>query len=577
MSKPTQLEAMRDSEHRYGVRCASATEMAQPMATVLAHYRGRGGTVDPLAICLGLLNSATPKAVAVALAAMTPEWRDHAIACVYALLMPHERRKRLGAYFTPPHVVDHLIGRIAALGVDLAEGNFHDPAAGGAAFIVPLARRMTALWRAAGLRRAAIPKRLAARLTGMEIDPSLAALANALIRNMLVREHRFTEASVSGLVLIRTGDSLVGDREVAVGSHEIGNPPYRRLSAAEHGDAVRRFADITSGRMNLYSMFVRAGLGNAPIGGIVAHVVPASFLSGPEFRAFRKCVLQLADVEVLDLVEARESVFLDALQDACFLILRRRDPERADSTRITSTGVFRSDGSLTAKHGTLLPADGSPWPLPGNPAAQGVTLADLGYRAGVGYLVANRQKHLLYAKPGSNRFPVIWAKAITSNGKLDHARGAKAKGSGWAAAPTGSGVVRGRCVVIQRTSSRSQRRRVYAAPVTDSFMQVHGGFIAENHVLVLRAIRSDCMSPQALAAILNSAAVSDVIDSSCGSASIPAAIFATIRLPNILNFSNQHAVATLRRAALCMQEVVQTTNSANPGHGRLHVLPRRDA
>jgi adenine-specific DNA-methyltransferase len=478
-----------------------------------------------------MLNGKAPKIVISALQEMTPEWRDHAIACVYALLMPHEKRKRLGAYFTPPHLVSHLLGRLGGLGMDLAQATFHDPAAGGAAFIVPLARWMTGKWRAEGVRRSAALKRLAARLTGTEIDPSLAKLANVLIRAMLVREHGFPAHMVEGLVLVRTGDSLAAKRTPAITNHEIGNPPYRRLSAAEHGAASRHFADIASGRMNLYAMFVRAGLGNIPVGGTLSYIVPVSFLSGPEFRAFRIRVLQIADVEVLDLVEARESVFLDALQDACFIVLRKRDIGDISAAKATSTGVFHSDGSLSCQRNISLPADGSPWPLPGEPVTDGLTLAELGYKPKSGYLVPHRQKKLLHSQAGADRLPLLWAKSITKEGVLDHQRGAAAKGYGWVDVSNQTGVISESCVVVQRTSSRGQRKRLYAAPVSEAFIRQHGGFVAENHIIVLVPNRPDAVSPQYLSDILNSLAVNDSVNRSCGSASIPIAIITSIRLP----------------------------------------------
>ena len=509
----------------------SADAMAKPMAIVLDHYRAHHQVDDPLSTCLAMLD-APPPPVAAALETMTPEWRDHAVACVYALLMPHATRKRMGAYFTPPHLVDHLLDRLSSLGVVLALERFHDPAAGGAAFIVPLARRLTQTWLAAGSKREAVVGRLSERLSGTEIDSSLAALANELIRRMLRREFGFSAKMTEGLSLIRTGDSLADDRLIVPHRHEIGNPPYRRLSADEHCAATVRFKDIASGRMNLYTMFVRCGLDNVPVGGTVSHVVPASFLSGPEFRAFRQRVQQLADIEVLDLVEARESVFLDALQDACFLILRKKElGDSVSSETPTSTGVFCSDGSAAFKRDIVLPVDGSPWPLPGEPTLDGVTLVELGYRVGVGYLVAGRQSHLLHSKPGPSRYPLVWAKAIAGDGTLDHAKGAKHKGHGWAAPPNGAGVVREACVVLQRTSSRAQRRRVCAATVTSEFIREHGGFVAENHVLVLTRTRADAPSPEHLVDLLNSPAVNDAVARASGSVSISATLLSSIQLP----------------------------------------------
>lgn len=285
-------------------------EAASAVARLCAVHRRRGG--EPLEQALALVHSRGPSESATLLASLSPAWRDHAIACVYAVLMPAERRKRLGAYFTPPHLVDHLIARLEALGVRLEAERFRDPAAGGAAFVVPLARRMVRRWLAEGLPHVAVAGRLRERLQGSEIDCGLAALARALLARALRDEYGFSAALASSAArAIRHADGLRAP-EAAV-NHEVGNPPYRRLSAGENAAFRARFPDIASGRMNLYSIFTRNGLDAVPPSGIVGHVIPASFIGGPEFAAFRTRVSQLAEVLVLDVVEKRNDVFLDAI------------------------------------------------------------------------------------------------------------------------------------------------------------------------------------------------------------------------------------------------------------------------
>src|SRR5262249_34239695 len=162
--------------------------------------------------------------------------------------------------------------------------------------------------------------------------------------------------------------------------------------------------------LNLYAMFVRRALEEVPPGGLVGYVIPASFLGGPEFQRFRCRILQLAEVLAVDLIEQRSGVFLGAIQDTCFLVLRRREPElahpcmaRAASGTLSVTGVFRKNGTAE------IHADGLAWRLPGVEPHRTTTLADWGYRATIGYLVANRHPERLHNMPGSGRFPMIWA------------------------------------------------------------------------------------------------------------------------------------------------------------------------
>ena len=95
MSRPRPLAQLLGSSAEHP-SCASAAEMAEPLNAVLAHYRARKGDESPLATCMTMLEGKAPPCVCDALQAMTPEWRDYAIACVYALLMPGDERTHYG-------------------------------------------------------------------------------------------------------------------------------------------------------------------------------------------------------------------------------------------------------------------------------------------------------------------------------------------------------------------------------------------------------------------------------------------------------------------------------------------------
>lgn len=485
-----------------------------------------------LQTCLSLIER-QPGDLLELLEALPAAWADHAVASVYATLIPPDRRKRLGAYFTPPHLVDHLVSRLTFCGMDPVEHRVRDPAAGGAAFLVPLARIKVSAWKKKGLAESDIVRRLRVHLVGREIEPDLAAIANALLRRMLVYEFQVPPKLVTRLELVKVSDSL--DPKFSLRDdidHEVGNPPFLRLGGADKRLSRPIFDEIASGRVNLYSLFVRRALAEVPIGGLIGYVIPASFLGGPEFESFRRRVLQLAEVLVVDLIEKRIDVFLDAIQDACFVVLRRRPAALAEPPASqAASGVFRRDGKFVSKDVASIETDGAPWRLPGVELVRSSTLKDWGYRATVGYLVANRQPTRLHMRAGKGRYPLIWAKAITPKGTFDFERGAAFKGYGWADAPVDAPYVfRVPCVAVQRTSSRNQKRRLNAAPISKAFIKKHGGVIAENHVILLVPNSPDAASPEALAEALNKAAASAALDRVCGSASISVRLLEKIKL-----------------------------------------------
>lgn len=503
------------------------------IAQIVAYYRRRP-SLDALVSSLALLGQEAPGEVARLLAGLGPAWADHAVASVYAALMGKSRRKALGAYFTPPGLVDYLLKRAQQFGVDLSSERLRDPAAGGAAFIVPIAREMVRLWRAQALDDAAIAVRLAERLTGREIDPSLAALANALLRRCLIEEYGFDPALAGSLNVISEADSLAIDDDEGA-DHEIGNPPFLRLAARDEPPNAERFEDICSGRLNLYSIFVRRGLAVLPPGGVLAYIIPASFIGGPEFNRFRRRIRQLAEVLAVDMIEGRSSVFMDVVQVTCVLVLRKRAAElgQVGDAEAASNSVG-GDGALRGTGVVALPSGDGPWVLPGAPRDLPSNLAEWGYAARVGYLVANRQGDRLYKMQATGRVPLIWAKAIGQDGTFDFARGRQFRELSWVHAPADAPyITRSACVAVQRTSARGQKRRIAAAEIPASFVEQHGGIVAENHVILLLPIRPDAAPAAALAEALNLPQVGEQLDRMCGSASIPARLLERVPLPAV--------------------------------------------
>lgn len=499
---------------------------------IMGWYRrqvGADALQSSLAFVLGQASSEM-KALANGL---EPAWADFAAASVYAALMGRSKRKALGAYFTPPGLVDYLLKRAATFGVDIGNDRIRDPAAGGAAFIVPIAREMVGKWRDAGHSDQEIVDKLSKQLMGREIDPGLAEVANTLLRRCLVKEYGIAEDLVLKLSLIENGDSLAPGHG-AQADHEIGNPPFLRLAAKDATVDAHLFDDIAAGRLNLYSVFVRRGLDALGAGGVLAYIIPASFIGGPEFKQFRLRVRQLAEVMAVDIIDGRKAIFSDVTQDTCVLVLKRRATEVVTVEAATAaSNTVAGDGGIVSSGMLALPSGDGPWTLPGEGRELRSTLADWGYVARIGYLVANRQPERMHKAAGPRMVPLVWAKSIGQDGVFDHERGASLRGHGWVDAPEGASyIVYTGCVAVQRTSARGQQRRITAAEIPDEFVKAHGGVVAENHVILLIPNKPDAATPADLATMLNSPEVGAQLDRMCGSASIPAKLLAVLPLPS---------------------------------------------
>jgi adenine-specific DNA-methyltransferase len=335
--------------------------------------------------------------------------RHYWIASLYALLMPKARRRRLAAYFTPPHLAHYAIDALVEAGIKPGQHRILDPASGGAAFLVPLAAHIAAHGRQRGARAKTILQSISDTLHGVEIDAGLAKLSQALLTDLFDAEIETTGIEFDGL--IERANTLELDRPDPLYDAVIGNPPYGRILRPSNSLRERFHPVISDGYVNLYALFVEQALQWVRPGGIICLIIPMSFVGGPYFAALRKRILAKASVLRLDLIDKRRDVFLDVLYDLCVIVLRRADGSARPP--VAKTSLLRID-EPNRDLGTLeLPArpNSHVWALPDDGEGAALfqpglaTLGDYGYLAKTGYFVWNREQHRyrIGKKPRPNR------------------------------------------------------------------------------------------------------------------------------------------------------------------------------
>ena len=417
--------------------------------------------------------------------------RHYWIASLYALLMPAARRRRLAAYFTPPHLAHYAIDVLINAGIKPGRDRILDPASGGAAFLVPLAARIAAQGRQRGARAKTILQSINDTLHGVEIDAGLAELSQALLTDLLDTEIETSGIELDGLV--DRANTLELDRPEPLYDAIIGNPPYGRILRPSNAQRKRYRAVISDGYVNLYALFVEQALQWVRPGGIICLIIPMSFVGGPYFAALRKRILEKASVLRLDLIDKRSDVFLDVLYDLCVIVLRRSDgsmrPVVAKTSLLLIDEPNRDLGSLElpsqpTSHVWALPDDGEGAALfqPGL-----ATLGDYGYLAKTGYFVWNREQHRyrIGKKPRPTEVPLFWAHNVRANEKCRPQDG-DAGDIGFAKIPKdSSAIVRSDAIILQRTSNRRQKRRLIGAMIRQSDVIGGRGYVTENHTIVI--------------------------------------------------------------------------------------------
>jgi adenine-specific DNA-methyltransferase len=468
-------------------------------------------------------------------------WLSSAYA---SLILPSERAEK-AMFFTPPKLAARLIDSLLLQGASLETQTWHDPAGGGGAFLAPLAYRMVRHGKEKGRSPEDILKTVAQNITAVEIDPTLAQVAEQFVRMVVVDE--LGKGACLPRMNVKTADSLSThvSRNFDV---IICNPPYRKLTSSELDAHRGLFAEVIDGQSNLYCLFMKRCVELARPGALVGLLTPTSYQSGPHFAGLRSYLVGKCEILQIDVIHERLGVFMDVEQDASAVVLRKRS--RANS-RIIPTTVSRLERGVVQFVGTTILAQGADaWSIPKRlsdaPLIEAsrwctATLQDYGYSSGIGGFVAYRDERQTITREPTARdtslyFPLIGAGDIKTNGRLEHGRHQRLRGLPLFV-KNGKGLPRQSVeyplIALQRVTSPDQKKRLVSAPVPKKLCATWGGVIGENHVVFLRKMPGSLLlTPRQMVQLLSSDAVDHVFRALSGVVNVSARDLNRLPLPD---------------------------------------------
>ena len=439
----------------------------------------------------------------------------------YAMHADEGYRKKLAMFFTPVSLTKGLLDDLAEQGVDFGSQSFMDPACGGAAFLAPIALRMRKALTARGFTALKVLKHIEKHLFGCDLDKTLCELSKHFLCMALHAEIQktsyvpsFNVHAANSLTSLAAG---IGTVDVVVC-----NPPYRKMTAEELEPLRDTYAEVIAAQPNLYCLFIALCVRLLRIGGRAALVTPTSFLSGQYFRRLRKFLIRNTDVEHIGMVSDRQGVFIDVEQETALTVLQRCTEEeraqvRANVSVVSGTGHYTSVGECT------LPNAGAVWPIPRSvedvallktATLSRFRLSDYGYQVRIGAYVWNRDKRpkfesLLEARKvkAHTAMPLMWSRDIVAGGVVQLEDTSAYDGEHRFVDLGDKGhtsVVTSPSVVMQRVTSNDQPRRLVAAAVSPGVFKTYGGFIGENHIVIIEAAGDKpALPPNKLAKLLS--------------------------------------------------------------------------
>lgn len=366
-------------------------------------------------------------------------------------------------------------------------GRVTDPAAGAGALLVPPLRQFVS---ASNNPREGLVE-VRTRFSGRDLDPIAVWLGNLILASELLPLWAQVPADDRRPLptLLQVGDGL--DKQCDQPETILMNPPWGRVRLLP--SERERWQLSLHGHANRYGVFLHSAIEQVADGGLVAALIPTSFLGGAYFKRLRAFAGEQAPLERIVFVTSRTGVFGgDVLQESCVALFRKGGGRRyVDCSTISVNGKFELTRSVRVEvvQGDL------PWLLPRRKEDKrlvaaasrlGNRLSDYGWRASTGPLVWNRHKPRIAASKGVGAVPIVWAADLDSG--FVHPDPARDQ-QRYVTLRDRDAFMRlaEPALLVQRTTAPEQPRRLVLAVLDKTTLDTWGGaVVVENHVNILR-------------------------------------------------------------------------------------------
>ncbi|AMO92738.1 eco57I restriction-modification methylase family protein [Collimonas fungivorans] len=457
----------------------------------------------------------------------TKEMLDSAywISSAYSIWMGKKYRKSYAMFFTPPSLTKRMLDDLETAGISFAENSFFDPACGGAAFLAPVAQRMKNSLYARGKTSLEILKHIELNLFGTDLDPILCRISQFFLRMVLANE--ILSENYEPIFHISSANSLTSVSPMfAKIDVVVCNPPYRKLTTDEIHLYQNEFSSVMQHQPNLYGLFIALCLELVKESGIVSLITPMSYLSGKSFSKLRHFLLSRSQILRIGVVSERSGVFIDVEQETALTLLKRSLKGQIEASNV-EISVIHENGENHTIGRSILPGDGLTWPIPrraedvailADAFASPFRIRDYGYIARVGSFVWNRDKRSTFFTLqqainalAKKAIPLLWSSDIEQGGTVQFLNCTKHNDEPAfvdMSDPNHRSIVRNPAVLLQRVTSNDQSRRLVTACVPNDITAQFGGFIGENHVVILEATSpTPIVSTETLTQLFSSALI----------------------------------------------------------------------
>ena len=485
----------------------------------------------------GFLNSTEVDKEAISeaseeLTGLSPEDAGYRISIQYQKLLPKQYRATKGIFYTPMHIVKKTLSDAERVGVDFKKIKAIDPAAGGAAFLAPLCKRLIKEKQRDYESDQKCVDDVADRLVGFELDPFAAWLSQFILDctlALIAPNSKRPPCIVHSINALEAPESYFNQFD-----YVIGNPPYGKTTLTK--EAENRYGDIVRGKPNLYQLFYKLAFMLVRKNGYVHLITPTGFIGGSYFKNLRSWLEPRSTAVSFCFFEKRLGVFPGVQQELVISLFRNCPP--SNRPRIY---CLKGNEDVSSEELGISPLfEGGVWILPRSKSGSEAgelflnskgSFKKHGYSVKTGYVVPHRSGSLLKSKRVDSAYPMIWADDISKFPVINQDFAVQ-RSDRWYKGKTEAGLNQCEAILIKRTSSKEQPRRIYTAIVEQSFVDRYGGFFAENHVNVITKGKDSQVSLKTLNQLLNTRLFDDLFRCRSGTVTVSVSELKALPLPS---------------------------------------------
>ncbi|MEQ8423958.1 MAG: N-6 DNA methylase [Balneola sp.] len=468
----------------------------------------------------------------------------YVISSFYTKYLPGEYRSDMGIFYTPPTLVHRVLDVIESRKTKpWTRLTIIDPSCGGGAFLVPIVQRIIETEHP---QPEELQEFISNNLRGIEKDHFGSQLTEQFLQLLLENHFPGYSFDLTGVVAcqdsLKTSSKLYDSFDLV-----IGNPPYGRVKLSDR--ERNKWAESIYGHANFYGLFAHLGIKLLKKDGMMAYVMPASFLGGRYFKKLRLLFLKECPPIAADFIKQRDGIFPDVLQEVSLMYYKKYacprpridvnflEAREIDDLRITPGGRY-----------LIATTDDSPWIIPRNLDQLSALsrldrlatrLADLGYKVSTGPLVWNRHKAQLTSKRTKNNTVIIWAESLSP--KVNGSFNWRSEGRNHLPYykphnPEDPNLIHKPCILLQRTTSIEQKRRLVWGIMDNDFISKYPlGVAVENHLNMIIPMKGQTplIPLRTIAFILNQPIIDKIFRSINGSTAVSAFELSAIPLPDL--------------------------------------------